>query len=173
MDNHLSVVNATKDDSEIGGIQDAEEEDLHCLDNKRFAFSENESGLVTNHPSPSSAIIISSSPKEFPEVEELYAISQGGRTIRKEVGIAVSTTKVPFTSTAVTTRSSRGVKPRKSNAQLALESQERFERARKSEKQARKEVAQDKNRAKRLEPRKERVSQLLDDFPELLDDEES
>lgn len=38
MDNHLSLVNATKDDSEVGGIQDAEEEDLHCLDNKWFAF---------------------------------------------------------------------------------------------------------------------------------------
>ena len=144
MDNHLSLVNATKDDLEIGGIQDAEEEDLHCLDNKRFAFSDNEGGLVSNHPSPSSTIIIPSSPEEFPEVEELYAISQGGRTIRNEVGIAVSTTEVPFTSIEVTTRSFCGVKPRKSKAQLALESQERFERARKSEKRARKEVVQDK-----------------------------
>ena len=97
MDNHFSLVNATKDDSEVGGIQNAEGEDLHCLDNKWFAFSDNESGLVFNHPSPSLAIIIPSSPKEFPELEELYAISQGARTIRNEVGIAVLTTKVPFT----------------------------------------------------------------------------
>lgn len=70
----------------------------------------------------------------------------------------------------MTTRSSRGVKPRKSQAQLALESQERFERARNSENEARKEVAQDKHRAKRLGPRKERVSH---DFPELFEDEKS
>lgn len=67
-------------------------------------------------------------------------LAKGGRTIRNEIGIAVSTTtEVPFTSTAVTTRSSsRSVKPRKSKGQLALESQERFDRARKSENQARK-----------------------------------
>lgn len=48
----------------------------------------------SNHPSPnSSAIIIPSSPEEFSEVEELYAISQRGRTIRNGIGIAVSTTK--------------------------------------------------------------------------------
>lgn len=64
-------------------------------------------------------------------------------------------------------------KPLKSKAQLALESKEWFERATKSEIQVRKEAAQDKNRAKRLEPRKEKVSQLLDDFPELLDDEQN
>ena len=56
----------------------------------------NESGLVSNHPSPSSAIIIPSSPEEFPEVEELYAISQGGRTICNEVGIALSTKPPKF-----------------------------------------------------------------------------
>ena len=144
------------------------------MDNKWFAFPDDESSLVSNHPSPSlSAIIIPSSPEGFPEVKKLYSISQGGRTIRNEIGIAVSTTKVPFISAGVATRSSRGVEPRKSKAQLALESQERFERARKSENEARKEVAQDKHRAKRLEPRKERVSQLLDDFPELFEDEKS
>ena len=141
MDNHLSLINATKDDLEVGGIQDVEGENLHYLDNKRFAFSDNKSGLVSNHSSPSLAILIFSSSEKFPEVEELYAISQGGRTICNEVGIAVSTTKVPFTSTAVTIRSSRRVKPRKSQAQLALESQERFERAKKFEKQAQKKVA--------------------------------
>ena len=34
-------------------------------------------------PASLSAIIITPYPKEFPEVEELYAIIQGGRTIRK------------------------------------------------------------------------------------------
>lgn len=93
MDNHLSLINATKDDLGVGGIQDVEEEDLHYLDNKRFAFSDNKSGLVSNHSSPSLAILILSSSEKFPEVEELYAISQGGRIICNEVGIAVSTTK--------------------------------------------------------------------------------
>lgn len=32
-------MNATKDDSEVGGIQDVEEEeDFHCLDNKRVGL---------------------------------------------------------------------------------------------------------------------------------------
>ena len=87
--------------------------------------------------------------------EELHAIIQDCRTIRNEIGIAVSTTKFPFSSTAITTRSSRGVKPRKSKTQLALESRERFGRARKSGVQARKEAAKEKYRAKRLESRKE------------------
>lgn len=90
-----------------------EEDKFDGLDDNRFAFWENERNLVPNHPSPNlSAITIPSSPEEFPEVKELYAISQGGRTIRNEFGIVVSTTEVPFTSTAMTTRSSRGVKPR-------------------------------------------------------------
>ena len=57
-------------------------------------------------PASLSAIIITPYPKEFPEVEELYAIIQGGRTIRNEIHIAVSTTEFPFSSTAITTRSS-------------------------------------------------------------------
>ena len=51
-----------------------------------------------------SAIIITPYPKEFPEVEELYAIIQSGRTIRNEIHIAVLTTKFPFSLTAITTR---------------------------------------------------------------------
>ena len=53
--------------------------------------------------------------------------------------------------------------------QLALETQEQ----RKSGGQARREGAKENCWTKRLEPRKERLSQLLDDFPELLEDEES
>lgn len=111
MDNYLSLMNATKDYSEVGDIQDVEEDNFHSLDNKRVSFPDDENGLVSNHPSPSlSAIIISLSSEEFPEVEELsMLLAKGGCTIRNEIGIAVSTTKVPFTSTAVTTRSSRGV----------------------------------------------------------------
>lgn len=93
-----------------------EDEDLYCLDNKRFAFSDNKDDLVSNHPSSSLTMIILISPKEFLEVEKLYAISQGGCIICNKVGIAVSTTEVLFTSTAMTIKSSRGVKPRKSKA---------------------------------------------------------
>lgn len=70
----------------------------------------------------------------FPEVDELYATKQGGRTNCDEIDSAVSTTTIPFISNAVTTISSRGAKPKKLKAQLVFESQERFELARKSEK---------------------------------------
>lgn len=113
MDNHLSLMNAANENFDMDDTRAVEKEDkFDGLDDNRFAFSDNERSLVSNHLSPNlSAITIPSSPEEFPEVEELYAISQGGRTLHNEVGIAVSTTEVPFTSTAMTTRSSRGVKP--------------------------------------------------------------
>lgn len=178
MGDHLSLMNATENNSEVGGNQDVEEKDnFRYLDDKRFAFLDAESDMASNHPSPSlSAIVIPSSSKEFPEVEELYAISQDAHKITQFVMRLVLQFQPPKFHLAQPPSQQdhlAGVKPRKSKAQLALESQERFERARKSENQARKEVKKEKSRAKRLEPRKERVSQVLDDFPELLEDEES
>ena len=98
MDNPLSLMNSSEDNAEISGIQDVEEGDHSLrLENEQFAFSDHECGMTPNHPSPrSSALITPSSPEEFPEVEELYAISQGGRKIRNEISNAVSTTTIPF-----------------------------------------------------------------------------
>lgn len=73
MDNHLLLINATKDISEVGGIEDMEEEEkVFRLDNKQFAFSDHKSGIISNHQSPrSSAIITFLIPrKSFPEVEK-------------------------------------------------------------------------------------------------------
>lgn len=85
MNNHISLVNTTKDNSEVDRIQDAKEEDLYCLDNIRFAYSDNKGGLVSNHSSLSLAIIILLFPKEFFEIEGFYTISQGGCKICNEV----------------------------------------------------------------------------------------
>ena len=101
-----------------------DEENLHYLDNKRFAFLDNKGSLIFNHPNSSLAIIIFLTPKELLKVEELNAISQGSCIISNDIGIAVSNTEIPFTSTAITTRSSCRVRPRESKAQLALKSQE-------------------------------------------------
>ena len=82
-------------------------------------------------------------------------VNQGDRTIRNEIGNAASTTEIPFSSTAISTRSFRRVKPIKSRVTRAIYL------ARKSENQARKEIAKEKNRAKRLEPQRERVSKFF------------
>ena len=55
----------------------------------------------------------------------------------------------------------------KTQAQLAFESQERFGRAEKAAKKAQKVAINFKKQAKRLLSRKEKVSQLLEDFSEL------
>lgn len=100
------------------------------------------SGLSTNN-------VIPSSPEEFPEVEELYAISPRmvAQFVMRSV-IAVPTTEVPINPSnrnynKIFSRS-KDMKP-KSPASI-LESQERFERTRKSENQARKEVAKERKK---------------------------
>lgn len=73
--------------------------------------------MVLNYPTTNlSLMIILPSSKEFPNVEKLCAFGQGGRTICNEIGIAVSTTEVLFSSTEITTRSSYGMNSKKSKA---------------------------------------------------------
>lgn len=71
----------------------------------------------------------------------------------------------PISST--TTRRSRGIAPKKTRAQLEMESQQKREIASKQAKAEAKIRAQEKKTAKAMQPRKEDVSQLIDDFSEL------
>lgn len=114
----------------------------------------------------SSSISLGSS-NELPDIDELYSISQGGTTTRNNQEIEVSASQIPFTTDKIITRTFRGVQPKKSKAQLAFESQERFDNAEKTAKKAQRDAANLKKQAKRLLPRKEKVSQLLEDFSEL------
>lgn len=103
----------------------------------------------------------------FPDIAELYSISQGGTTTRNNLGVEVSASQIHSTTDKTATRASGGLKPKKSRAQLALESQEQFDHAEKASKKAGKASANLKKQAKQLQPRKEKASQLLDDFSEL------
>lgn len=83
--------------------------------------------------------------------------------MRNEQGIPISADQIPPTASAISTRGSRGV-IRKSRAQLALESQERYDLAEKEKNRAQKKEGIQKKKAKKLLPRKENISQILDEF---------
>ena len=85
----------------------------------------------------------------------LYSLSQN-----------VQVSQLPTTSSA-TTRKSRGVVTKKSRAQLEMESQQRMEAEIKRTKIEAKKAAEGKKITKAMKPRKEDVSQLIDDFSEL------
>lgn len=68
---------------------------------------------------------------------------------------------------SATTRGSRGVAPKKSRAQLEMESQQKSEIAEKQAKTQAKKLAQEKQTAKAMRLRNYDVSQLVDDFSEL------
>lgn len=83
--------------------------------------------------------------------------------MRNEQGDPISADKIPPTASAISTRVSRGVRT-KSRAQLALESQERYDLAEKEKNRAQKKHDIEKKKAKKLLPRKENVSRILDEF---------
>lgn len=96
-------------------------------------------------------IISSESSNEFPDIDELYSISQGGTTIRNNLGVEVSASQIHCT----TTRALRGLNPKMSKAQIAPESQKRFDRIEKTI-EAGKEAANLKRQTKPLQPRKKK-----------------
>lgn len=68
---------------------------------------------------------------------------------------------------SITTRRSCGIAPKKTRAQLEMESQQKFEIASKQAKAEAKVRAQEKKTAKTMQPKKEDVLQLINDFSEL------
>ncbi len=78
-------------------------------------------------------------------------------------GNTISADKIPPTASAISTRGSRGVITR-TWAQLALELQERFDPAEKEKKREQKKEGIQKTKAKKLLPRKENVSKILNKF---------
>lgn len=112
------------------------------------------------------SIISSELSNKFPDIDELYSISQSGTTIRNNLGVEVSASQIHCTTDKTTTRALRGLNPKMSKAQIALESQKRFDCMEKTIK-AGKETANLKRQTKPLQPRKKKASHLLDDFPEL------
>ena len=85
----------------------------------------------------------------------LYSLSQD-----------VQLSQLPPTSSAITRRS-RGVAPKKTRAQLEMESQQKSEAALKQAKAEGKRQEEEKKIAKAMKPRKDDVSQLVDSFSEL------
>lgn len=84
----------------------------------------------------------SSSDEEFPGIDRLYSMSQGGRNIQSASGRVISASQIVPSSSAITTRASRGVlKP--SKVQNEMESQERFEKKEKEQKHAERESARE------------------------------
>ena len=108
----------------------------------------------------------SSSDEEFPSVDRLYSMSQGGKNIQSTSGKVISASQFAPILSTITTRASRGVsKP--SKVQKELESQERFEQKEKEKRQVEREGAKKKKQEKLIKPRVENISQLLAEFPEL------
>ena len=69
------------------------------------------------------AIAVDSSGEEFPSVDQIYSMSQGERNIQSASERVISASQIVATSSAITTRASRGVlEPLK--VQKELESQE-------------------------------------------------
>ncbi len=83
--------------------------------------------------------------------------------MHNEQGNPIFADKIPLTAFATSTCESRGVIT-KTWAQLALKSQERFDLAEKEKKRAQKKEQIQKMKAKKLLPRKENVSKILDMF---------
>ena len=92
-----------------------------------------------------------------PKAPSLYSLSQ--KNIRAS--------QLPSTSSATTTRGSRGVVAKKSKAQLELESQQRADQAAKQASAEERKNAAARKVAKTMKPRKDDVSQLRDAFSEL------
>ena len=92
-----------------------------------------------------------------PKAPPLYSLSQ--KNIRAS--------QLPSTSSATTTRGSRGVVAKKSKAQLVLESQQRADQAAKQARAGERKNAAARKVAKTMKPRKDDVSQMSDAFSEL------
>lgn len=95
--------------------------------------------FTCDHQVPS--IISSKSSNEFPDIDELYSISQGGTTIRNILGVEVSASQIHCSTDKTTTSALRGLNQRMSKAQIALESRKRFDCIEKTSKKAGKETA--------------------------------
>lgn len=99
--------------------------------------------FTCDHQVPS--IISSKLSNEFPDIDELYSISQGGTTIRNILGVEVSASQIHCTTDKTTDKTTtsalRGLNPKISKAQIALESRKRFDCIEKTSKKAGKETA--------------------------------
>lgn len=83
----------------------------------------------------------SSSDEEFPGIDRLYSMSQGGRN-KSTSGRVISASQPVPSSSAITTRASRSVL-NPSKVQNKMESQERFEQKEKEQKYAERESARE------------------------------
>ena len=87
------------------------------------------------------SIISSKSSIKFPDIDKLYSISQGETTIRNILGVKVSASQIHCTTDKTTISTLRGLNPKISKAQIALESRKRFDCIKKTPKKAGKETA--------------------------------
>ena len=100
---------------------------------------------------------------ELPDVNELIQ-SQQPSPLFSESQLKPTASQVAPKSSATTTRSTRGVPKKKTWNQQRWESQEAAEAQRKAQNKAKRVAAAARKQAKLLEPRKEDVSQLEEDF---------
>ena len=110
-----------------------------------------------------------SSDNSFEDIDDLLAKipSQTTPSLYNFSQKGLCASKLPPTSSATTTRGSRGVVAKKSKAQLEMESQQRVEQTAKQVRAEEKKNAAARKVAKNMKPRKEDVSQLIDEFSEL------
>lgn len=111
--------------------------------------------------SPESSINFDLPDLDDPSIREKFNQSQAARLY--SLSQNVNPKEITSSSRGITTRKSRGVH-RKSRAQLEWKSQQRAEEA--SQNPDRKNASQ-KKEAQKVKPRKEDVSQLIEDFSEL------
>lgn len=111
--------------------------------------------------SPESSINSDLPDLDDPSIREKFSQSQAARLY--SLSQNVNPKEITSSSRGITTRKSRGVH-KKSRAQLEWESQQRAEEA--SREQDRKNASR-KKEAQKAKPRKEDVSQLIEDFSEL------
>ena len=129
--------------------QDDEDDDAAVPSDDSF---EDIDDILAKIPSPTA-------PQTAPSqtAPSLYSLSQ--KNLRAS--------QLPPTSSATTTRGSRGVVAKKSKAQLEMESQQRAEQTAKQVRAEERKNAAARKVAKSMKPRKEDVSQLIDEFSEL------
>ena len=110
---------------------------------------------------------------EFEDIDDLLAthsqkiLSQTAPSLYSLSQKGLRASQLPPTSSATTTRGSRGVVAKKTKAQLELESQQRAEQVAKQARAEERKNAAARKVAKTMKPRKDDVSQLVDEFSEL------
>ena len=118
--------------------------------------------------------VVPSSDDSFEDIDDILAknpsqtaLSQAAPSLYSLSQKGLRASQLPPTSSATTTRGSRGVVAKKSKAQLELESQQRAEQTAKQVRAEERKNAAARKAAKSMKPRKEDVSQLVDEFSEL------